>query len=93
MPYKKKLVDMDVVNIEWLKRTSKELGIYEREIIDAVFAYARTHDVMEGYRQKAVANQLEKTLDRLTSQATEIAALKEKAQSQLRKLQPTDGND
>lgn len=87
----KKLLEIDVKHQEWIKRTAKELGIYEKEVVMAALEYAMNNNVMRQYKQKVVSSQLERTLDQLSSQAKAIAELQEKAEGQLRSLQKTDG--
>lgn len=83
----KKLIEIEIKHHEWIKRTARTLGMFEREVMATLIENAITTNVMDAYKAKVAANQLTKTLARLSLQADGIAVLKEKAESQLRKLQ------
>lgn len=91
MAIKKKLVEMDVKHKEWLKKSSKELGKYEKDIIYQVFEYAIKNNALETFKKKAVTSELQKTLEQLSAGAKNIAALQERSERLLKEAEETDG--
>lgn len=94
MASKKKLVEMDAKHQEWLKKSSKEMGKYERDIIYQVFEYAIKNNALEIFKKKAVTSELQKTLEQLSEGAKNIAALQERSEKLLRQAEESnDGKD
>lgn len=81
MASKKKLIEMDTAHEDWLKRTSRELELYEKDIIYHVFENAIKTNVMETYKSSVLSTDL---LDQLTKRVNEIESIKQKAQELLK---------
>jgi hypothetical protein len=91
MATKKKLVEMDGKHKDWLKKSSRELGMYEKDIIYQVFEYAIKNNALETFKKRAVTSELQKTLEQLSAGAKNIAALQERSERLLKEVEETDG--
>lgn len=91
MANKKKLVEMDVKHQEWLKKSARELGKYEKDLIYQVFEYAIKNNALETFKKKAVTSELQMTLEKLSKGAKEIAALQERSERLLKEAEESDG--
>lgn len=89
MAHKKKLVEMDVKHADWLKKSSRDLGKYEKDIIYQVFEYAIKHNALESFKKHTVVSELQKTLEQLSGKAKDIAALQERSERLLKEAEET----
>lgn len=91
MATKKKLIEMESKHQEWLRNTALDLKLFERDIINHVFEYAITNNAVGLLKQKAATNELQQTVNRLQKFAQEAAALQERGEEVLKKVESGDG--
>lgn len=92
MQNKKKLVEMDIKHMQWLKKAARDVGRYEKEIIYQVFEFFIRNNGLESFRKRAVTSELQRTLDQLSQGAKQIAELQERSERLLKEAEGSSEN-